>query len=83
MTISVRVASTADIGAIVRLNRDVQQLHAELEPSFSNQTSTTTRLLPSLLRSLPCRRTIFDWPMATMVRTATCGLRCRIIQRHH
>jgi ribosomal protein S18 acetylase RimI-like enzyme len=34
MTISVRVASVADIDAIVRLNRDVQQLHAELEPSF-------------------------------------------------
>jgi ribosomal protein S18 acetylase RimI-like enzyme len=34
MTISVRVASAADIDAIVRLNRDVQQLHAELEPSF-------------------------------------------------
>jgi ribosomal protein S18 acetylase RimI-like enzyme len=34
MTISVRVASAADIDVIVRLNRDVQQLHAELEPSF-------------------------------------------------
>jgi GNAT superfamily N-acetyltransferase len=34
MTISVRVASAADIDDIVRLNRDVQQLHAELEPSF-------------------------------------------------
>ena len=34
MTISVRTASVADIDAIVRLNRDVQQLHAELEPSF-------------------------------------------------
>jgi diamine N-acetyltransferase len=34
MTISVRVASAADIDAIVRLNREVQQLHAELEPSF-------------------------------------------------
>jgi hypothetical protein len=33
MTISVRVASAADIDDIVRLNRDVQQLHAELEPS--------------------------------------------------
>jgi hypothetical protein len=31
MTISVRVALAGDI---VRLNRDVQQLHAELEPSF-------------------------------------------------
>jgi ribosomal protein S18 acetylase RimI-like enzyme len=34
MTISVRVASAADIDVIVRLNRDVQRLHAELEPSF-------------------------------------------------
>ena len=34
MTISVRVGSAADIDDIVRLNRDVQQLHAELEPSF-------------------------------------------------
>jgi ribosomal protein S18 acetylase RimI-like enzyme len=34
MTISVRVASAADIDDIVRLNRDVQQLHAELEPFF-------------------------------------------------
>ena len=34
MTISVRAASAADIGDIVRLNRDVQLLHAELEPSF-------------------------------------------------
>ena len=34
MTISVRVASAADIDTIVRLNRDVQRLHAELEPSF-------------------------------------------------
>src|SRR5580704_4051791 len=34
VTISVRVASAADVDAIVRLNRDVQQLHAELEPSF-------------------------------------------------
>ncbi len=34
MTISVRVAAIADIGAIVRLNRDVQQLHAELEPAY-------------------------------------------------
>jgi ribosomal protein S18 acetylase RimI-like enzyme len=34
MTISMRIASGADIDAIVRLNRDVQQLHAELEPSF-------------------------------------------------
>jgi ribosomal protein S18 acetylase RimI-like enzyme len=34
MTISVRVASAADIDDIVRLNRDVQQLHAELEPSL-------------------------------------------------
>lgn len=34
MTISVRVASGADISLIVRLNRDVQQLHAELEPGF-------------------------------------------------
>lgn len=34
MTISVRVASAADIDDIIRLNRDVQQLHAELEPSF-------------------------------------------------
>ena len=34
MRISVRVASATDIGDIVRLNRDVQQLHAELEPSF-------------------------------------------------
>ena len=34
MTISVRVASAADLHDIVRLNRDAQQLHAELEPSF-------------------------------------------------
>jgi ribosomal protein S18 acetylase RimI-like enzyme len=34
MTISVRVASVADIDDIVRLNRDVQLLHAELEPAF-------------------------------------------------
>ena len=34
MTITVRAASVADIDAIVRLNRDVQQLHAELDPSF-------------------------------------------------
>jgi hypothetical protein len=34
MTISVRAASAADVDDIVRLNRDVQQLHAELEPSF-------------------------------------------------
>jgi ribosomal protein S18 acetylase RimI-like enzyme len=34
MTISVRVASAADVDDIVRLNRDVQQLHAGLEPSF-------------------------------------------------
>jgi ribosomal protein S18 acetylase RimI-like enzyme len=34
MTISVRVASDADINVIVRLNRDVQKLHAELEPAF-------------------------------------------------
>jgi len=34
MTVSVRVASDADISVIVRLNRDVQQLHAELEPAF-------------------------------------------------
>jgi ribosomal protein S18 acetylase RimI-like enzyme len=34
MTISVRVAAAADIDAIVRLNRHVQQLHAGLEPSF-------------------------------------------------
>jgi hypothetical protein len=34
MRILVRVASATDIDDIVRLNRDVQQLHAELEPSF-------------------------------------------------
>ena len=34
MAILVRVASAADLDDIVRLNRDVQQLHAELEPSF-------------------------------------------------
>lgn len=34
MRISVRAASATDIDDIVRLNRDVQQLHAELEPSF-------------------------------------------------
>jgi len=34
MTIPVRVASAADIDDIIRLNRDVQLLHAELEPSF-------------------------------------------------
>ena len=34
MTISIRIASDADVDAIVSLNRDVQQLHAELEPSF-------------------------------------------------
>ncbi len=34
MTISVRIASAADIDDIVRLNRDVQRLHAGLEPSF-------------------------------------------------
>jgi ribosomal protein S18 acetylase RimI-like enzyme len=34
MTISVRAASAADVDDIVRLNRDVQRLHAELEPSF-------------------------------------------------
>jgi ribosomal protein S18 acetylase RimI-like enzyme len=34
MRISLRVASATDIDDIVRLNRDVQQLHAELEPSF-------------------------------------------------
>jgi ribosomal protein S18 acetylase RimI-like enzyme len=34
VTISIRVASDADIEAIVSLNRDVQQLHAEIEPSF-------------------------------------------------
>jgi ribosomal protein S18 acetylase RimI-like enzyme len=34
MTISVRAASAADIDDVVRLNRDVQQLHATLEPSF-------------------------------------------------
>jgi len=34
MTILVRVASATDIDDIVRLNRDVQLLHAELEPSF-------------------------------------------------
>jgi hypothetical protein len=34
MTISVRVASVADIDDIVRLNRDVQLLHAQLELSF-------------------------------------------------
>lgn len=34
MTIRVRAASAADINDIVRLNRDVQRLHAELEPSF-------------------------------------------------
>jgi ribosomal protein S18 acetylase RimI-like enzyme len=34
MTISVRAASAADIDDVVRLNRDVQQLHAKLEPSF-------------------------------------------------
>jgi ribosomal protein S18 acetylase RimI-like enzyme len=34
MAISVRVALAADIGDIVRLNRDVQQRHAEFEPSF-------------------------------------------------
>jgi len=34
MTISVRAASAADVDDIVRLNREVQQLHAELEPSF-------------------------------------------------
>ena len=39
MTISVRAASAADIDDIVRLNRDVQQLHAELEPSFFKSNS--------------------------------------------
>jgi hypothetical protein len=34
MTIPVRAASAADIDDIVRLNRDVQLLHAELEPSY-------------------------------------------------
>jgi ribosomal protein S18 acetylase RimI-like enzyme len=34
MTSQVRVASAADIGTIVRLNRDVQLLHAEIEPAF-------------------------------------------------
>lgn len=34
MTISVRAASVADIDDIVRLNRGVQPLHAEPEPSF-------------------------------------------------
>ena len=34
MTISVRAASAADIDNVVGLNRDVKQLHAELEPSF-------------------------------------------------
>jgi ribosomal protein S18 acetylase RimI-like enzyme len=34
VTISIRMASDVDIDAIVRLNRDVQQLHAEIEPSF-------------------------------------------------
>lgn len=34
MTITVRVAWVADIDDLVRLNRDVQQVHAELEPAF-------------------------------------------------
>lgn len=34
MTVSIRAASVADVDCIVSLNRDVQQLHAELEPSF-------------------------------------------------
>jgi hypothetical protein len=34
VTIPIRMASDADIDAIVRLNRDVQQLHAGIEPSF-------------------------------------------------
>lgn len=32
MAISVRAACMADVGALVRLNRDVQQLHVQLEP---------------------------------------------------
>jgi ribosomal protein S18 acetylase RimI-like enzyme len=34
MTIQVRVALATDIGTIVRLNRDVQLAHAEIEPAF-------------------------------------------------
>lgn len=34
MTLTIRPASIADIGAIVMLNREVQQLHADLEPTF-------------------------------------------------
>ena len=36
----VRVASAADLSALVRLNREVQQLHAELQPTyFKSNTS--------------------------------------------
>src|SRR4051794_125651 len=34
MAFSVRVASVADIDALVRLNREVQWLHTELEPTY-------------------------------------------------
>jgi ribosomal protein S18 acetylase RimI-like enzyme len=44
MTISVRVGSDADIDVIVRLNRDVQQLHAELEPSVFKTNIDTSEM---------------------------------------
>ena len=40
MPISVRVASLSDIGVLVGLNREVQQLHAELEPARFRTVTT-------------------------------------------
>lgn len=34
VTVSVRVAREGDVDDLIALNRDVQQLHAELEPTF-------------------------------------------------
>ena len=83
MTISVRVGSVADIDAIVRLNRDVQQLHAELEPSFFKSNFDNEEVAAFFAAKLPCQSTIFDWRKAATVQTATCGLKCKTVRRHH
>jgi hypothetical protein len=57
MTISVRVASAADIGTIVTLNGDVQQLHAELELSCASISANVRWVSPiGVGRRLPRNR---------------------------
>ena len=63
----------------VKLNRDVQQLHAEIEPSFFKSDTDDKEIAAFFAEKLATS----GWLAATTVRMATCGLRFRSVQTRH